>query len=63
MSEYTKALAASMQATRQAINEALARNLFNSRRDKQYNNEIHGVKHGLCKQTQTVQERVSAGEN
>jgi hypothetical protein len=62
MSEYTKALAASMQATQRALTEALAKNLFNSRRDKQHNNEIHGVEHGLCKQTQTVQERVSAGE-
>ena len=60
--DYTKALAASMLETRRTLTEVLAKQLFHPRRDKQYNNEIHGVEHGLCKQTQTVQERVSAGE-
>jgi hypothetical protein len=56
MSEYTKALAASMQATKQALNEALARNVFLavSRRDKETNNEIHGAKHGIHKDTKTL---------
>jgi hypothetical protein len=54
MSGYTKALAASMQATQRALTEALAKNLFNTRRDKETNNEIHGAKHGIHKDTKTL---------
>jgi hypothetical protein len=34
-----------------------------TRKTKISDQQIHGVKHGLCKQTQTIQERVSAGES
>jgi hypothetical protein len=52
--EYTKALAASMLATQSVMTEVLAKKLFHSRRDKQYNDEIHGVKHGIHEDSKTL---------
>ena len=55
MNEYTKALAASMNETQKALTEALARNFWAvSRRDKEANNETHGVQHGIHEDTKTL---------
>ena len=54
--EYTKALAASMNETQRTLSEALARYVFLSvsRRDKEANNETHGVQHGIHEDTKTL---------
>jgi len=53
--EYTKALAASMNETQRVLTEALARNFWAvPRRDKEANNETHGVQHGIHEDTKTV---------
>ena len=55
MNEYTKALAASMNETQRPLTEALARNFWAvSRRDKEQNDKIHEVKHGIHEDTKTV---------
>lgn len=58
MNEYTKALAASMNETQRVLTEALARNARNfwavPRRDKEANNETHGVQHGIHEDTKTL---------
>lgn len=53
--EYTKALAASMNETQRVLTEALARNFWAVvRRDKEENNKIHGVQHGIHEDTKTL---------
>lgn len=55
MNEYTKALAASMNETQRVLTEALARNFWAvPRRDKEANNETHGVQHGIHEDTKTL---------
>jgi len=51
--EYTKALAASMQETKRALTEALARSLY-TYRSKEQNDKIHEVKHGIHEETKTL---------
>ncbi len=54
-SEYTKSLAASMNETQRTLTEALARNFWAvSRRDKEQNDKIHEVKHGIHEETKTL---------
>lgn len=52
-SEYTKALAASMQETQRTLTEALARSLY-TYRSKEQNDKIHEVKHGIHEETKTL---------
>ena len=53
MNEYTKALAASMNETKKALTEALARSLY-TYRSKEQNDKIHEVKHGIHEDTKTL---------
>jgi hypothetical protein len=53
MNEYTKALAESMQQTKKELTEALARSLY-TYRNKEQNDKIHEVKHGIHEDTKTV---------
>jgi len=53
MNEYTKALAASMQQTKKALTEALARSLY-TYRSKEQNDKIHEAKHGIHEDTKTL---------
>jgi hypothetical protein len=52
-SEYTKSLAASMNETKKALTEALARSLY-TYRSKEQNDKIHEAKHGIHEDTKTL---------
>lgn len=51
--EYTKALAASMNETKRALTEHLVRSLY-IHRSKEQNDKIHEVKHGIHEDTKTL---------
>ncbi len=53
MNKYTKALAESMQQTKKELTEALARSLY-TYRNKEQNDKIHEVKHGIHEDTKTL---------